>query len=127
MAKNFRIALKAGERLYLNGALVRADRGVTLELLNEAVFLLDAYIMRPEDATTPLRRLYLDVQALLIDPSRGATAPGICSALQQRGFTAIAEHLIANRPIAALKALRELIPQDDLQQASATSHSAALA
>jgi flagellar biosynthesis repressor protein FlbT len=62
------IHLKRNEKLYLNGAVIKLDRRGTIELLNDADFLLENHIMQPEDAITPLRRLYFLVQAMLMDP-----------------------------------------------------------
>jgi flagellar biosynthesis repressor protein FlbT len=63
-----RISLRAGERIYINGAVLRADRKLTFELLNNANFLLENHILQAEDATTPLRQLYFALQTLLIEP-----------------------------------------------------------
>jgi flagellar biosynthesis repressor protein FlbT len=62
------IHLKRNERLYVNGAVLRLDRRGTVELLNDAQFLLENHIMQPEGATTPLRQLYFVVQTMIIDP-----------------------------------------------------------
>ncbi len=69
-----RISLKAGERIYVNGAVIRVDRKTTLEFLNNVVFLLEQHVMQEEDATTPLRRLYVTVQKMLIEPDSGFSA-----------------------------------------------------
>ena len=69
------ITLRAGERIYINGAVLRVDRKATIELLNDATFLLEAHVMQAEDATTPLRQIYFVVQVMLMDPaSARATA-----------------------------------------------------
>ena len=52
------ISLKAGERIYINGAVVRVDRKVSIELMNDVVFLLEAHVLQAEETTTPLRQLY---------------------------------------------------------------------
>ena len=64
-----RISLRAGERIFINGAVLRAERKLTLELLNNASFLLEAHIIQAEEANTPLRQLYFALQTLLIEPS----------------------------------------------------------
>ena len=64
-----RITLRAGERLFLNGAVIKADRKVSLELMNDATFLLEAHIMLPDKATSPLRQLYFIVQTMLMSPA----------------------------------------------------------
>ncbi len=68
------INLRTGEKLYLNGAVLRADRKVSLELLNDAAFLLEAHVMSPDKATTPLRQLYFIVQMMLMCPQDAGQA-----------------------------------------------------
>jgi len=67
-----KIGLKAGERLFINGAVIRAERKTNIELLNDAVFLLEAHVLQPEDAKTPLRQLYFILQTMIIDPQSAA-------------------------------------------------------
>ena len=69
MSTPMRISLRAGERIYINGAVLRAERKLTFELLNNASFLLENHIIQAEEATTPLRQLYFALQTLLIDPT----------------------------------------------------------
>jgi flagellar protein FlbT len=68
------ISLRAGEKIYINGAVLCADRKVSLELLNDASFLLEAHVMKVENATTPLRQLYFIVQIMLMNPTDSKTA-----------------------------------------------------
>lgn len=68
------ISLRAGEKIYINGAVLCADRKVSLELLNDATFLLEAHVMKVEDANTPLRQLYFIVQVMLMNPTGSRTA-----------------------------------------------------
>ncbi len=63
------IHLKRGEKLYLNGAVLRLDRRATLELMNDAQFLMESHVMQAERATTPLRQLYFVTQTMLMDPA----------------------------------------------------------
>src|ERR1700709_1727583 len=63
------ITLRAGERIYINGAVLRVDRKATLELMNDATFLLETHVMQAQDATTPLRQIYFVVQVMLMDPA----------------------------------------------------------
>jgi len=63
-----RISLRAGERIFINGAVLRPDRKVTLEFLNSVTFLLEQHVLKPEDTTTPLRQLYFMIQTAIIDP-----------------------------------------------------------
>lgn len=64
-----RLSLRAGEKIYINGAVLKADRKVSLELLNDATFLLENHVLQPEQTTTPLRQLYFAAQMILIDPA----------------------------------------------------------
>lgn len=67
-----KIHLRRNERLYLNGAVLRADRKVSLEFLNDVTFLLENHVMQQDDAKTPLRQLYFILQSHMIEPN---TAP----------------------------------------------------
>lgn len=68
MKSTLRISLKSGERIFINGAVLRVDRKVALEFLNDVTFLLENHVLQPEDATTPLRQLYFICQMMLINP-----------------------------------------------------------
>jgi len=68
------ISLKPGERLFLNGAVIRVDRKVTVELLNDVAFLLESHVLQVEETTTPLKQLYFVVQMMLIEPRKLAQA-----------------------------------------------------
>ena len=63
------IHLKRGEKLYVNGAVLRVDRRTSLEFLNDVTFLLENHVLQAGDATTPSRQLYFVVQSMLMDPS----------------------------------------------------------
>jgi flagellar protein FlbT len=62
------IHLKKGEKLYVNGAVIRADHRCSLEFLNNVTFLLENHVMQAEKADTPLKQIYFVVQTMLIDP-----------------------------------------------------------
>jgi flagellar protein FlbT len=61
------LKLRAGEKLYINGAVIKVERKATIELLNDATFLLEAHVLQPDDAKTPLRQLYFVLQTLLME------------------------------------------------------------
>lgn len=61
------ITLRAHERLFINGAVIRADRRVTIELMNDVVFLLENHVLQAAEATTPLRELYFVAQVILME------------------------------------------------------------
>ena len=116
------ISLRAGEKIYINGAVLRADRKVCIELLNDATFLLEAHVMKVEEATTPLRQLYFVIQIMLMSPSDTMAAQdlfedAIADTMDASSDTALAsglrdvERLVrANRIFEALKAVRALFP-----------------
>ena len=134
------ITLRAGERIYINGAVLRVDRKATLELMNDATFLLEAHVMQAQEATTPLRQIYFVIQVMLMDPaSARSTAPLAASLVAKaqeafdapqirRGLDSVCELIARLRYFEAMKALRamypleqaEMFPADD----SPTSHAA---
>ena len=74
MTKPFSINLKSGEKIFVNGAVLRVDRKVSIEFLNDVTFLLEAHVMQPEQTTTPLRQLYFIIQTMVIDPGNADAA-----------------------------------------------------
>ena len=120
MKSPMQISLKAGERIYINGAVVRVDRKVTLELLNDVTFLLEGHVMQPEETTTPLRQLYFVLQSILIDPRNAeatrplfwelhaSTARSFDNEAIAGGLETVAELVRANRIFEALRATRGL-------------------
>lgn len=119
------ITLRPGEKLYLNGAVLRADRKVSLELMNDATFLLEAHIMHAEKATTPVRQLYFIVQMMLMNPIDTAPARALFDdsiVAMQAAYTdapildvlAQTGKLVAGeRYFDALKLLRSVFDRDD--------------
>ena len=80
MKKGFRINLRAGEKIYINGAVLCVDRKVSLEFLNDVAFLLESHVLSPDETTTPLRQLYYMIQTMLIEPGSAAAARGMFDA-----------------------------------------------
>lgn len=74
MKSTLKLSLKPNEKLYINGAVIRADRKVTIELLNDVQFLLENHVLQPEDASTPLKQLYFILQVMLTNPLGAAEA-----------------------------------------------------
>jgi flagellar protein FlbT len=66
------LRLKPGERLIVNGAVLRngSPRAIELELLNHVTTLHERDLMLPEDAVTPLQRLYFAVQMMHLEPEQ---------------------------------------------------------
>ena len=125
MSKPMLISLRPGERVYINGAVVQVDRKVTIELLNDAMFLLEGHVMHYDETTTPLRQLYFVVQTMLMDPLNAdntrALFKHIFSATVEAfnneaiiGGLKVVETLVAsNRPFEALRAIRSLYPLEE--------------
>jgi flagellar protein FlbT len=68
MKSTLRISLKSGEKIFINGAVLRVDRKVSIEFMNDVTFLLENHVLQLEDTTTPIRQLYFIVQMMLINP-----------------------------------------------------------
>lgn len=125
MRKNIQIGLKAGERIFINGAVLRVDRKVTIELLNDVTFLLESHVMQVEAATTPLRQLYFIAQTMLMDPANAAStkelfvktlAPLMTSFSSEEilaGLERAGALVMADKEFEALKTIRGLLPLED--------------
>ena len=100
------ITLRAQERIYINGAVLRADRKVSLELMNDAVFLLEAHVMHEHEATTPLRQLYYIVQLMLMEKEERPLNRQLFER-QGSAMTAVYENMIILEGLAKVGALVE--------------------
>ena len=117
-----RISLRAGEKFYINGAVLRVDRKVSFELLNDATFLLEAHVMNVGDVTTPLRQLYFIVQIMLMNSADTPAATELFDkALENSrrifldprilaGLKTVEQLVAENRKFDALKTIRTLLP-----------------
>jgi flagellar protein FlbT len=116
------ISLRRGERIFVNGAVLRVDRKVCLELLNDVTFLLENHVMQAEDATTPLKQLYFAIQAMLISPNDCEAALQLCREMLVAlngtvrdsriltGLRAAIQHIEDKKHFEALKDVRSLFP-----------------
>jgi flagellar protein FlbT len=116
------IHLKRGEKLYVNGAVLRVDRRTSLEFLNDVSFLLENHVMQAEDAKTPLRQLYFIVQSMLIDPGNAGMTAELYKHLSHRvrqttlgedltkGINIADQKVMEARYFDALKHLRSCFP-----------------
>jgi flagellar protein FlbT len=123
--KGIQISLKPGERIFINGAVIRVDRKVSLELLNDVSFLLESHVMQPESATTPLRQLYFIAQTMLMDPANAESTSEVFSnthsllsvAFENEqildGLKLAGDFIAAGRIFDALKTLRGLYRIED--------------
>ncbi|QKC95132.1 flagellar biosynthesis repressor FlbT [Mesorhizobium sp. NZP2298] len=122
MTNTLKISLKPNEKIYINGAVIRVDRKVTVELMNDVQFLLESHVIQADQASTPLRQLYFIVQVMLINPAGAGEAremfrrslplliasfedADICNALKQIDRMVGEDHIYE-----ALKAIRSLYP-----------------
>lgn len=116
MSRSMIISLRAGERIYLNGAVVRVDRKVSLELLNDVAFLLEAHVMQSDETTTPLKQLYFVLQAVLMDPRNGNAATALFKSLHAQTLASFSNELV----ISGLKAAGGLVDEERIFEAMRT-------
>lgn len=119
------ITLRPNEKIYVNGAVLKVDRKTSIELMNDAVFLLEAHVMLERDATTPLRQLYYIVQLMLMEPRE--VAENRAMFFQQHeamlavyengtileGLAKVAALVGKGRAFEGLKLIRTLLPIED--------------
>jgi flagellar protein FlbT len=122
MAGGLKITLRAGERIFVNGGVLKVDRKVSIELMNDVIFLLEQHVMKPEETTTPLRQLYFMVQMMLMDPSlhmkaRTLAKESVANLLKSisdgkimQGLAEVGDLLDTDKPFEALKKVRMLLP-----------------
>ncbi|AOF90407.1 MULTISPECIES: flagellar biosynthesis repressor FlbT [Rhizobiaceae] len=125
MKSTLRISLKSGERIFVNGAVLRVDRKVAVEFLNDVTFLLENHVLQPEQATTPLRQLYFIAQMALINPEGAEQSIAmfrksvimLLSCFKNEEVLAELKRVDAlvtqDRVFEALKAIRGLYPLED--------------
>jgi len=128
-----KISLRAGERIYINGAVLCVDRKVCVELVNDVMFLLEGQVMQAADATTALRQLYFIVQLMLMNPTNvqnsvsvygqhQAALTAVCENQQMlEGLAAIDNLVGASRYYEALKRIRALFPVEQAILAGAAT------
>jgi flagellar protein FlbT len=122
MSNTLKISLKPNEKIYINGAVIRVDRKVTMELMNDVQFLLENHVIQPDDASTPLKQLYFILQVMLMSPSDAVEArdmfrrslPLLLASFddeQIRGELKQVDRMVGEGHIyEALKAIRSLYP-----------------
>ena len=132
------ITLRAGERFFINGAVIRIDRKASIELLNEVTFLLENHVLQAGEATTLVRQIYFSVQIMLMDPTAIASATLLARSLIESalgayrsaeltaGLKGADASLLRGRNFEALRTLRGLFALEDkeLQPLAETSSAA---
>ena len=63
-----RISLRDGERVVINGAVLRSEGKTVLHADNRCAILRGREVMTPEDVTSPMRALYFHCQMAYIEP-----------------------------------------------------------
>lgn len=77
-----KLTLKPSEKLVVNGAVLQnGDRRVSMVVQNKACILREKDIMLPEQAQTPMRRVYFAIMMLYLD---GAKDSGLYDEFLQR-------------------------------------------
>lgn len=117
-----KLKLKPFEKFVVNGVVIENGRHRnTVTVANHAQVMTGRAIMQAEEATTPARRAYYAIQALLLDPAGAAERRPTCDLLlgQLRAAIrdpAMAAHLAeadrfvaGNDPYKALAALRPVM------------------
>ncbi len=124
MMETFILRIKPRQRLFINGAVLRFDRKVSIELLNDAVFLLEQHVLLPGESTTPLRQLYLMVQTMLMAPESRSQAEPVFfqqienidklynSAALKVGMHLVRQQFASGRLVEVLKTIRRLLPAE---------------
>lgn len=122
MGGGLKITLRAGERIFVNGGVLKVDRKVSIELMNDVIFLLEQHVMKPEETTTPMRQLYFMVQMMLMDPAlhmkaRMMAKESVANLLVSvsdgkilQGLSEVSDLLDSDRPFEALRKVRMLLP-----------------
>jgi flagellar protein FlbT len=116
MSKSTHLSLRAGERVFINGAVIKADRRVSIELLNDATYLHESQVLQHKDTTTPLRQLYFVVQTMVMDPRHLEAA----RQLFEISYTSLMLAFANKQILAALVAVRGLIEKGNVIEALAT-------
>ncbi|MEM8649731.1 MAG: flagellar biosynthesis repressor FlbT [Pseudomonadota bacterium] len=118
---NIQLYLKANEKIFINGAVLKVDRKVSFELLNDVTFLLESNVIQKEEADTAMKQLYFVVQLMLMHPADidqpmtmfKAMVNGLLATLETpeliKGVKDVDVEVSTGKYFAALKIVRNLI------------------
>ena len=70
--KSIHVVLKRDQKFLVNGALIRANNPVHIDLYRSDVLLTPNQLLECEEAMTPLERLYYFAQQMPIEPEKRA-------------------------------------------------------
>lgn len=122
MTGNLKLHLKPNERIFINGGVLKVDRKVAIEFLNDVVFLMEGHVIQEDEATTPLKQLYFVVQSMLMDPKTRDLARQIYDQSHKmliatfkdqdvlEGLVVVKQMIERDRAFDALKKIRALFP-----------------
>ncbi len=125
MSTTTRVTLRPGERIFINGAVLKADGRVSFEILNDVPYLVEHEIMQAQQTVTPLRQLYYILQTMVMEAGGIERARAVFDDTMQlmsrvfenaaviAGLDVICGQVAAGKPFEALKTLRTLIPIED--------------
>jgi flagellar protein FlbT len=125
MSTTTRVTLRPGERIFINGAVLRSDGRASFEILNDVPYLVESDIMHAQQTVTPLRQLYYILQTMVLEPGGIALAQNVyndtmpwlkkafANAEVLAGLETIDRQVQAGSPFEAMKTLRPLIPIED--------------
>lgn len=125
MSTTTRVTLRPGERMFLNGAVLKAEGRTSFEILNDVPYLVEHEILHAQQTTTPLRQLYYILQTMVMEPTGMEMTRGVyedtmrvlpeafTNGVVLAGLATVAEQVAQGSPFAAMKTLRALIPIED--------------
>jgi flagellar protein FlbT len=113
MKNTLKITLKPGEKIYINGAVIRAERKTTFEFLNDVQFLLESHVLQVDQATTPLRQLYFIAQIMLMNPTGAVEARDMF----RRSLSMLIASFENDEICASLKQIDRLVGEDQVFEA----------
>lgn len=113
MKNTLKISLKANEKIYVNGAVIRADRKVSLEFMNDVQFLMENHVLQAADASTPLRQLYFIIQIMLMNPEGAVHAKAVFREALTRTIDSFADEHVRG----SLKHVDQLVSEDQVYDA----------
>jgi flagellar protein FlbT len=116
MKNTLRISLRPNEKIYLNGAVIRVDRKVSIELLNDVQFLLEQHVLQPYEANTPLKQVYFIVQVMLMNPAGAAEARDLFRKSLTMLLTTFSNPVI----LTSLKHVDQMVAEDQVFEALKT-------
>lgn len=113
MKHALKISLKPNEKIYVNGAVLRVDRKVSIELMNDVQFLLETHVLQADEASTPLRQLYFIVQIMLMNPDSADQALGMF----RKSLTLLLANFADERIKSALKNIDRQVSEGHVYEA----------